>query len=177
MFHSEACFLESAFVSRVIRLSNRVRTSGMLEIPGRRVRRNPPFSLSILHFLYPFSDPLFFISISKARKLLDRTLIVVASEFSRDMMAEGNPEKEFHDQVEVPNRIKDPKHYGTHRHFSGTGCVLLFGGGVKKGHVHGVTDDERPCTTVKDPVNTAPSASRTKTTTTSSNARSASRPT
>ena len=90
----------------------------------------------------------------EARKLLDRTLIVVASEFSRDMMTEGKPEKKVQDQVQVPNRIEGMNHYGMHRHFSGAGSVLLFGGGVKKGYVHGVTADERPCTTVKDPVNT-----------------------
>jgi hypothetical protein len=30
--------------------------------------------------------------------------------------------------------------------------VLLFGGGIKKGHLHGATADERPCSTVRDPV-------------------------
>ncbi|MBN4046867.1 DUF1501 domain-containing protein, partial [bacterium AH-315-P07] len=36
------------------------------------------------------------------RGLLDRTLIVLASEFSRDMVMEGRPEKPVSDQVEVP---------------------------------------------------------------------------
>ena len=88
------------------------------------------------------------------RKLLDRTLIVVASEFSRDMMMEGKPEKRVKDQVNVPPKINELKHYGMHRHFTGAGSVLLFGGGVKKGFVYGETADERPCTTVKDPVTT-----------------------
>ena len=39
-----------------------------------------------------------------------------------------------------------------HRHFTDAGCVLLFGGGMKRGHVHGVTADERPCQTLKDRV-------------------------
>jgi len=86
------------------------------------------------------------------RGLLDRTLIVLASEFSRDMMVEGKPEKGVKDQVEVPQVITDPKHYGMHRHFTAAGSVLLFGGGMKRGHVHGVTADERPCRTIKDPV-------------------------
>ena len=90
----------------------------------------------------------------EARKLLDRTLIVVASEFSRDMMMEGKPEKRVKDQVNVPPRIDGLQHYGMHRHFTGAGSVLLFGGGVKKGFVYGETADERPCTTVKDPVTT-----------------------
>jgi len=86
------------------------------------------------------------------RGLLARTLIVVASEFSRDMMVEGKPEKGVKDQVVVPTVINDPKFYGMHRHFTAAGSVLMFGGGLKRGHVHGVTADERPCRTLKDPV-------------------------
>src|SRR3954452_18584110 len=37
------------------------------------------------------------------RGLLDRTLIVLASEFSRDMMTEGKPDKKVPDQVTVPD--------------------------------------------------------------------------
>lgn len=86
------------------------------------------------------------------RGLLDRTLVVLASEFSRDMMVEGKPEKSVKEQVEVPDVIHDPKHYGMHRHFTAAGSVLMFGGGVRRGYVHGVTADERPCRTIKDPV-------------------------
>jgi arylsulfatase A-like enzyme len=86
------------------------------------------------------------------RGLLDRTLIVLASEFSRDMMVEGKPDKSVKDQVEVPSAIHDAKHYGMHRHFTAAGSVLLFGGGMKRGHVHGVTADERPCRTIQHPV-------------------------
>ena len=49
-------------------------------------------------------------------------------------------------------------HYGMHRHFTDAGCVLLFGGGMKRGHVHGVTADERPCKAIKDPVSDQRSA-------------------
>ncbi len=86
------------------------------------------------------------------RGLLNRTLIVLASEFSRDAMLEGKPSKPIKDQVEVPDKIQDSKHYGMHRHFTDAGSVLLFGGGMKRGHVHGVTADERPCKTIKDRV-------------------------
>ena len=86
------------------------------------------------------------------RGLLDRTLIVLASEFSRDMMMEGRPEKKVRDQVQVPPVINELKFYGMHRHFTGAGSVLMFGGGLKRGHLHGVTADERPCTTIKDRV-------------------------
>ena len=36
------------------------------------------------------------------RGLLNRTLIVLASEFSRDMMVEGKPDNKVKDQVTVP---------------------------------------------------------------------------
>ncbi len=50
----------------------------------------------------------------------------------------------------MPDTIEDEKHYGMHRHFTDAGCVLMFGGGMKRGHLHGVTADERPCNTLKD---------------------------
>lgn len=86
------------------------------------------------------------------RGLLNRTLIVLASEFSRDAMIEGKPDKRVSDQVHVPEKVENEIHYGMHRHFTDAGCVMLYGGGTKKGHVHGVTADERPCKTVKDRV-------------------------
>src|SRR3954464_6844556 len=52
------------------------------------------------------------------RGLLKRTLIVVASEFSRDSLIEGKPEKKVKDQVVVPDKIEDLKNYGMHRHFT-----------------------------------------------------------
>ena len=86
------------------------------------------------------------------RGLLDRTLIVVASEFGRDMITEGKPGKTVKDQVKVPDRMTELKHYGMHRHFTEAGSVLLFGGGVKKGFLYGKTADERPCSIVENPV-------------------------
>lgn len=79
------------------------------------------------------------------RGLLNRTLIVLASEFSRDAMLEGRPDKLIKNQVDVPDKMEDLKHYGMHRHFTDAGCVLLFGGGMKRGYLHGTTADERPC--------------------------------
>ncbi len=86
------------------------------------------------------------------RGLLDRTLILIASEFGRDLITEGSPSKPVKDQVTVPDRIDAPKHYGMHRHFTDAGSVLLFGGGVKKGVVYGKTAEERPCRTIENPV-------------------------
>jgi hypothetical protein len=88
----------------------------------------------------------------EARGLLARTLVVLASEFSRDLLVEGKPDRRVKDQVEIPDRITEPKHYGMHRHFTDAGCVLLFGGGVRRGHLHGETSDERPCGALRDRV-------------------------
>jgi hypothetical protein len=86
------------------------------------------------------------------RGLLSRTLVVIASEFSRDMLVEGKPDNRVKDQVTVPDRLTEEKHYGMHRHFTGAGGVVLFGGGAKRGYVHGQTADERPFVSIKDPV-------------------------
>lgn len=86
------------------------------------------------------------------RGLLDRTLIVLASEFSRDMLTEGKPDQKVKDQVTVPDTLTEMKHYGMHRHFTDAGSILLFGGGVKRGFVYGKTADERPCKTIENPV-------------------------
>lgn len=86
------------------------------------------------------------------RGLLDRTLVVLASEFSRDMLVEGKPGAKVKDQVYVPDQIEDIKHYGMHRHFTDGGSALMFGGGARKGYVHGETADERPCSVVRDRV-------------------------
>jgi hypothetical protein len=88
----------------------------------------------------------------EARGLLDRTLIVLASEFSRDMMTEGRPDNKVKDQVEVPAVIEELKYYGMHRHFTAAGCVLMFGGGMKRGFLYGKTADERPCKTIENRV-------------------------
>src|SRR5204863_4599917 len=55
------------------------------------------------------------------RGLLKRTLIVLASEFSRDAIIEGKPDKKVKDQVPVPDKIEEMKHYGMHRHFTDAG--------------------------------------------------------
>ena len=87
------------------------------------------------------------------RGLLDRTLVIVASEFSRDALMEGKPGSEANDQAthKVDN-ITEEKHYGLHRHFTGGTSVAMFGGGVKKGNIYGKTADERPLIAVENPV-------------------------
>ena len=88
----------------------------------------------------------------EARGLLNRTLVVLASEFSRDAITEGKVGKEVRDQSTTPAVMTVPMHYGMHRHFTAAGSVLLFGGGMKRGFVYGKTADERPCTTIENPV-------------------------
>ena len=83
------------------------------------------------------------------RGLLDRTLVVVASEFGRDLIMEGRPGETVKNQVDVPDTIQELKHYGMHRHFTEASSALLFGGGVKKGYLHGRTAEERPCSIVE----------------------------
>ena len=89
----------------------------------------------------------------ETRGLLDRTLVVLASEFGRDAVTEGKVGKEVKDQaINMPDVMTDIRHYGMHRHFTAAGSVLMFGGGVKKGFVYGKTADERPCTTIENPI-------------------------
>jgi hypothetical protein len=83
---------------------------------------------------------------------LDSTIVIVASEFSRDMLTEGRPGLKVKDQVAVPDIINDMKNYGMHRHFTDGCSMLLFGGGIKKGHVYGKTADERPCKSIENPI-------------------------
>ena len=87
------------------------------------------------------------------RGLLDRTLVVIASEFSRDMITEGQPGSTANDQARSPKDfLQKPEHYGQHRHFTGGSSVVLFGGGMKQGCVYGKTADERPCMAIENPV-------------------------
>jgi hypothetical protein len=87
------------------------------------------------------------------RGLLDRTLVVVASEFSRDMMIEGVPGSTAIDQSRAKTDVmKEPIHYGLHRHFTGSGSVLLFGGGMKRAFLYGETAPERPLLVTKEPI-------------------------
>ena len=86
---------------------------------------------------------------------LERTMVIVASEFSRDMLTEGRPDLKVQDQVQVPDIIEDMKNYGMHRHFTNGCSMLMFGGGIKRGHVFGKTADERPCVTIENPIKIA----------------------
>jgi hypothetical protein len=89
----------------------------------------------------------------ESRGLLDRTLVVIASEFSRDMMIEGVPGSTARDQSRAASKtLEEPKHYGLHRHFTGGTSVVMFGGGTKKGFLYGKTAEQRPLLAVENPV-------------------------
>jgi hypothetical protein len=87
------------------------------------------------------------------RGLLERTLVILASEFGRDAITEGKAGREVKDQaINIPDVMTEPRHYGMHRHFTAAGSILMFGGGVKRGYLYGKTAEERPCTTLENPV-------------------------
>ncbi len=87
------------------------------------------------------------------RGLLDRTLVVLASEFSRDMIIEGVPGSTANDQSRAKtDTLQEMRHYGLHRHFTGGTSVLMFGGGMQRGLLYGETAEERPCVAIKNPV-------------------------
>ena len=87
------------------------------------------------------------------RGLSERTRGSIASEFSRDMMIEGVPGSNARDQSRAKTDVlKEMKHYGLHRHFTGGTSVVMWGGGMKKGFLYGKTAAERPCLAIENPV-------------------------
>lgn len=90
----------------------------------------------------------------EARGLLDRTLVILATEFSRDMLIEGRPGSTASDQAtERVDKMIELKHYGQHRHFTGGASIVLWGGGVKKGVMYGKSAPERPFLAIENPLN------------------------
>ena len=87
------------------------------------------------------------------RGLLARTLVVLASEFSRDMIIEGVPGSSARDQSRAKTDVlQEMRHYGLHRHFTGASSVVLFGGGMKQGFLYGKSAPERPCVAIENPI-------------------------
>ena len=88
----------------------------------------------------------------EARGLLDRTLVVLASEFGRDMMTEGKPgatveepgqAARHHDRAEALRHAP-----ALHRSRLGAAVRRRHA----KGNLYGRTADERPCSIVENPV-------------------------
>ena len=89
----------------------------------------------------------------ETRGLLNRTLVVLATEFSRDMIVEGVPGSEARDQSRAKtDKMVEMKHYGLHRHFTGGCSSVLWGGGMKRGFLYGETATERPFMVTKNPI-------------------------
>ena len=81
-------------------------------------------------------------------------LLWAAQEMLRSGLVEGTAGSQLKPGADMPkdDTLREPKHYGLHRHFTGGSSVVLFGGGMKRGHLHGETAPERPLVAIKDPV-------------------------
>jgi hypothetical protein len=90
------------------------------------------------------------------RGLLDRTLVMISTEFGRTIASapaagkepDGFAERNTGDNLVIEN---EPM-YGFHGHFSSGNCLAFFGGGFKQGFVYGKTADEHPMLPVENPV-------------------------
>ena len=91
------------------------------------------------------------------RGMLERTLVLVATEFGRTIAAQpaagtepdGFAERHTGEQLSIDNE----KMYGFHGHFSSCNAMLFFGGGFKKGFAYGKTADRHPMLAIENPVN------------------------
>jgi len=90
------------------------------------------------------------------RGLLDRTLVMITTEFGRTVASEPSAGKEPDGFAERHTGeklvIENEKMYGFHGHFSSGNCLLFFGGGFKKGFVLGKTAERHPMLPVENPV-------------------------
>ena len=90
------------------------------------------------------------------RGLLERTLVVIATEFGRTVAAQPaagtEPDgcAERHTGAELV--IENEKMFGFHGHFSSCSSMLFFGGGFKKGFAYGKTAPEHPMVAIENPV-------------------------
>jgi hypothetical protein len=90
------------------------------------------------------------------RGLLDRTLVAIGTEFGRTIAsapAAGKEQEGFAERNTGADLVIDnEKMYGFHGHFSSCNAMLFFGGGFKRGYVHGRTNPEHPMLAVENPV-------------------------
>jgi hypothetical protein len=95
----------------------------------------------------------------RRRGLLDRTLIVLASEFSRDAMLEGaadNPAEQGSDLQALPDIVNESEtlRHASPFHRRGLGADVWRRREAWL-YVHGKTADERPCKAIENPVSIA----------------------
>ncbi len=90
------------------------------------------------------------------RGMLDRTLVVIATEFGRTIASQPAAGVEPDGASETHNGenlvVEHEGMYGFHGHFSSVNCMLFFGGGFRRGHAHGRTSDRHPMVAIEDPV-------------------------
>jgi hypothetical protein len=90
------------------------------------------------------------------RGLLERTLVMITTEFGRTIASEPSAGKEPDGFAERHTGeklvIESEKMYGFHGHFSSGNNLLFFGGGFKNGFVYGKTADHHPMVPVENPV-------------------------
>jgi hypothetical protein len=90
------------------------------------------------------------------RGMLERTLVVVMTEFGRTIASapsagvEPDGFAEQHTGEDLV--IADERMFGFHGHFSTTSCMLMFGGGFKPGFVYGKTAEHHPMIAIEHPV-------------------------
>ncbi len=86
------------------------------------------------------------------RGMLNRTLVIIASEFSRDAIVEGKPGSNASDQATFKvDKVSEMKHYGLHRHFTG-GTMSSCGRWYEAWLPIRRDAPERPLVAIKDPV-------------------------
>ena len=90
------------------------------------------------------------------RGMLDRTLVVVATEFGRTIANQPSAGVEPDGFAETATgetlRVESESMYGFHGHFSSCNCMLFFGGGFKRGFAYGKTADRHPMLAAENPV-------------------------
>jgi arylsulfatase A-like enzyme len=90
------------------------------------------------------------------RGLLERTLVVIMTEFGRTIAnqpAAGQEAFGFAERATGDSLIIDTeKQYGFHGHFSSGNSLLFFGGGFKRGFAYGKTADAHPMLPIEHPV-------------------------
>jgi hypothetical protein len=90
------------------------------------------------------------------RGLLERTLVMISTEFGRTIASgpsagtepEGFAERHLGEDLV----LESEKMYGFHGHFSSGNNLVFFGGGFKKGFVYGKTAEHHPMLPVENPV-------------------------
>ncbi len=90
------------------------------------------------------------------RGILERTLVVIATEFGRTIANQPKAGVEpigFAEQQSGEELIiADRKMYGFHGHFSSANSLLFFGGGFKPGFAYGKTSQRHPMIPIENPV-------------------------